>query len=171
MNKIRCCFFLICLFNISLFAQKPPFDETKAKQNLKAHAEKMGAAFIAVDYKTFAKFTNPRVLQLMGGEAKMAAAIEKSVSAIKAQGMSVSSITFSEPKKIVQAVKELQCTVEQHTEISQLRGKAVSTSILIAVSSDNGANWTFIDTSSKDMATLRKILPNLSKDINIPASK
>lgn len=170
MKQLKTCIVLLCFFQICLFAQKPPFDEAKAKQNIKVQAEKMGAAFIAADYKIFAKFTYPKVLQLMGGEAKMATVLSKSIDAMKARGMSVSAITFSEPTKIIRAGKELQCTVEQHTEISQLNRKAVTTSVLIAISADNGINWTFIDTSNKDMATLRKMLPNLSKDINIPAS-
>ena len=40
-----------------------------------------------------------------------------------------------------------------------------------SISTDNGINWTFIDTSNKDMATLIKALPNISPALIIPAQQ
>lgn len=81
--------------------------------------------------------------------------------------MRFSNITFDEPL-IVKSGNELQATIAQHTEIKLSQGRLVSTSTLIAISTDKGSNWTFIDTSNKEMATLRKALPNLSPTITIP---
>ena len=90
---------------------------------------------------------------------------------MKEEGMVFSKITYGEPGKIVKSGKELQTTISQSTEIKLKQGRAVSTSTLIAFSSNNGANWTFIDTSHKSMVMLRKSFPNISKDINIPAQE
>jgi hypothetical protein len=139
----------------------------EAAQNLKQQAGKMGAVFVSGDYKTFANYTYPLILKSMGGAAKMAAVLTKSTNDMKVQGMSFSNITFDEPSKIVKSGKELQATIAQHTEIKLPQGRIISTSTLIAISTDNGISWTFIDTSNKDMATLRKVLPNLSPVITI----
>jgi hypothetical protein len=51
-------------------------------------------------------------------------------------------------------------------------GKAiVSEYSLIAISNDAGKHWYFIDTSGKDLATLRQSLPNLSTELVVPERK
>ncbi len=131
----------------------------------------MGAAFVSGDYRGFAAYTYPLVLKSMGGSSKMADVLNKATSDMRLKGMSFSNITFDEPSKIVNSGKELQATIVQHTEIKLPQGRIVSTSTLIAISTDNGGNWTFIDTSNKDIAILRKALPNLSPAISIPPQR
>jgi hypothetical protein len=159
-------------FVMFVFATFTSYAQVKeAPLNLKLQSLKMGSAFVSGDYKTFANYTYPLILKSMGGTAKMAAVLTKNTNDMKAQGMSFSNITFDEPSKIVKSGKELQATIVQHAEIKLPQGRLVSTSTLIAVSIDNGVNWTFIDTSNKDMATLRKALPNLNPSITIPLQK
>lgn len=155
------------LFTAMLFISS--YGQVKeASQNLKQQASKMGAAFVSGDYTTFANYTYPLILKSMGGASKMVEVLNRTTNEMKAQGMSFSNITFDEPSKIVKSGKELQATIAQHTEIRLSQGRLVSTSTLLAMSTDNGINWTFIDTSNKDMATLRKALPNLSPSIAVP---
>ncbi|HET7114934.1 MAG TPA: hypothetical protein VFI29_00485 [Hanamia sp.] len=139
-----------------------------ASQNLQEQAAKMGSAFVSSGFKEFASYTYPLILKSMGGTARMADVLTKTKNDMKEQGMSFSNITFGEPSKIVRSGKELQATIEQHTEIKLTQGRLISTSTLIAISTDNGVKWTFIDTSNKDLATLRKALPNISPDLIIP---
>ena len=143
-----------------------------ASVNLKMQASKMGASFVSGDYKSFSSYTYPVILKLMGGATNMAAVLAKSTIDMKAQGMIVNNISFDEPSKVIKSGKELQATIAQHTEIRLKQGgRLVSTSTLIAVSTNNGINWTFIDTSNKNITTLRKALPNLSAAITIPAQQ
>jgi len=134
-----------------------------ASQHLKSQADKMGQAFTTGDYKTFARYTYPLIVRSMGGTDKMAGVLEKGANDLKAQGMSFGAIRFDEPSAVIRNERELQATIAQHTEIKLRQGRLVNTSTLIAVSADNGHNWTFIDTSNKDLETLRKAMPNLSK--------
>ena len=140
----------------------------EAAQNLKQQSLKMGSAFIGGDYRTFAHYTYPLILKSMGGASKMVAILTKGTNDMRAQGMNFNNITFDEPSKIIKSGNELQATIAQHTDIKVPNGRAVSTSTLIAISTDNGINWTFIETSNKDMSTLKKALPNLSSSIRIP---
>lgn len=134
---------------------------------IKDQAILMGQAFISEDYKTFTKYNNPTIIKMMGGQEKMVASMLKIVSDMKSKGMFFKSFTFDEPSKIVKSGKELQCTLAQHTYINTPSGGIVSNSTLIAISTDSGQKWTFIDTNNKDMATIRRILPNLSSAITI----
>ncbi|MEO6837731.1 MAG: hypothetical protein ABI261_03365 [Ginsengibacter sp.] len=156
-------------FVIFSFAAFTSYSQVKdATQNIKQQSAKMGQSFINGDYAAFAKYTYPKLLAAMGGEIKMAAALTKVTNDMKSKGMSLNSITFSEPSKIIKSDKELQATIAQHTDIKVPDGRAVSTSTLIAISTDNGISWTFIDTSNKNIAALRKAMPNLSTAITIP---
>jgi hypothetical protein len=42
---------------------------------------------------------------------------------------------------------------------------------MIAVSSDEGANWKFIDASGKDYGELKKLLPTIADDLKLPPDK
>jgi hypothetical protein len=154
------------LFAIVFFISQAQVKE--AFSNLKAEADKMGDAFVSGDYKTFVCYTYPLVTKSMGGAINMVEVLTNTTANMKAQGMTFSNITFNEPSKIQKSKNELQASITQHTEIKLPHGRIVTTSTLIAISVDDGVHWTFIDTSNKDMATLRKALPNLSPSIIIP---
>jgi hypothetical protein len=158
---------MILLFWITVFTQS--YGQVKeASQNIKQQANKMAQAFIRGDYKTFVLYNYKPMVQGSGGATKMEQSLAKVVNDMKLKGMSFNNITFDEPSKIVKSGKELQATIAQHTHIKVPNGRAVSTSTLIAISTDNGNNWTFIDTSNKSIEALRKAMPNLSTAITIP---
>jgi hypothetical protein len=140
---------------------------TAAAQHLKEQAAKMGTALLSKDLKTFGKYINPHILELMGGQENMEKGLNLSLDNMKQQQISFKSINFGEPSAFVKSGNELQCTIPQNTEISTPKGITKSKSTLIAISADEGKTWTFVDTSNKDINTLRKILPNLSHAIKV----
>lgn len=144
------------------------YGQSKGEESLKEQAKKMGQAFLSGDYNAFSKYIDPKVLKMMGGARKMEDVLAKTTADMKTQGMMFENITFGEPSKVIKNGNELQCTIPQHTYIKISQQRVVSTTTLIAISIDNGSNWTFLDTSNKDMATVRKLLPNLSSAITIP---
>lgn len=161
MNNIVSLLFLL-IFVTNQQHQVRPID------NACQQANSMGQAFLKGDYETFARYTYPPLLKAMGGESRMAATLRQTVVGMQAKGMSFSSIVVDSPSKIVKSGSEFQCTLQQHTTIKLVNGKAVATSTLIAISKDGGKNWLFVDTSNKDVTTMRKALPNLSTAIVIP---
>lgn len=162
---MRAC--IVSLSMVVLFCSTAGAQVKNAATNLKAQAIKIGAAFLKGDYTTFAAFTYPGIIKLMGGTDKFKEVLAKSIHEMKSQGISFSKVTFDEPSKIVKQGKEWQATIKQHLELKLPKEKLLSTSMLIAISTDNGNNWTFIDVSKKDAATLRKAFPNISPQLNI----
>jgi hypothetical protein len=158
------------LFAISLFSSSSA-QVKNATGNLKQQAAAMGKAFMNKDFKGFTKYTYPGLVQLVGGPDKMAAILSKSVSDMNTKGMTFTSVSFDEPSSLVREGNELQSTIPQHTEVKLTNGRAISTSLLVAISKDNGLTWTFVDCSHKDMASVRALLPNLSKSIVIPPTQ
>jgi hypothetical protein len=160
-----------CLVNYTFSQIKTGFNQSELCLKIKIDATKMSNAFLKADYITFAKFTYPRVLQTIGGVNNMVATLSKTTATMQAQGISFIDIKFGYPSAIVNSGEELQCTLLQHTEIKTPNRVIIITSTLIAISTDKGNNWTFVDTSNKDIATLRKVLPNLSNSIVIPPTQ
>lgn len=151
-----------------LWCLHTPVQERDALDNLKRQAGEMAAAFIKEDYKTFVRYTYPKIVAKAGGSAKMAGSLSQMMAGMKRRGMSFVSLTFDEPARMVKMGTELQCTVAQHTEIRTPDSRIVSTSTLLAFSSDNGRHWTFVDTTNKDETAVKKVIPNLSPSIVLP---
>jgi hypothetical protein len=165
MNYTRYCLsFLLLLTIVSGVAAQVK----GAGANLKVQVNRMADALMKGDYKTFTVYTHPAIISAAGGASRMTSLLTKAIDDMKAGGMSFSRITFDEPGQLVKSGQEWQTTIAQHTELKLPSGRAVSTSTLIAISADDGKDWTFVDTSNKDIAVVRKLLPHLSPDIVIP---
>ena len=68
-----------------------------ASQNLEQQATRIGNAFIGGDYKTFASYTYPIIIQSMGGASKMADVLTKITNDMQSKGMSFKNITVGSP--------------------------------------------------------------------------
>jgi hypothetical protein len=139
-----------------------------AAARAKAQAQLMIGALLKSDWKVFAHYANPAVLNMIGGPQGMEQMMTQVSSNMKTQGLSFNKVTVGEPGKIVKAGTELQSTIPQITEIRTRNGVAVVKTTLIAISQDGGKNWTFLDTVNKEADDMRKIWPNLSQEIIIP---
>ncbi len=151
-------------------------DQTKSIElsdntEVKLQAESMAQLLLKSDFKSFSKFTHPKVIEMMGGEEKMIETLESGTKAMAAEGTGFLSISIGEPSKIISINNELQCTLSQTIEMKVPNGKLTAKSTLIAISTNNGKSWYFIDTSGKNIETMQKLLPNLSSDLVISANE
>ena len=159
---------LLLSFFIASCGSQSPTETIDYKTNIKAQAQSMGQLLLKKDFKGFAKYTLPKVMEIVGGEEAMIQMMESSSSEMEAGGTKFLNVTYGEPSAIITNGKELQCTLPQTTEIQVAEGIMVSQSTLIAVSIDNGKSWQFMDTSGQDLQTLKKSVPTLSDALVIP---
>jgi hypothetical protein len=152
--------FLFLLSFLHVAAIQPPA--------VKDQAAKMGQALIQGNYKTFVHYTYPGIVKMSGGPDQLAAQLKTVMNQMNAGGVVVTGVSFGAASKVVTSGTELQCTLEQHTAMNVPDGKIINTTTLICLSEDGGKNWTFVDTSNKDMATIRQLLPNLNSQIVVP---
>ncbi|MBV4359098.1 hypothetical protein [Pinibacter aurantiacus] len=136
-------------------------------ENLKSQASIMASSFLHGDYSVYTNYMYPAIIKSMGGQLKTQQAIEKMVQGLQQRGMIMTNITLDNPYSLLSVNKELQSTIAQHTQIIMTDGKYIETTILIAISTDDGNHWTFIDTAGKDLNTLRKAFPSLSPSLKI----
>ncbi|MBV4358993.1 hypothetical protein [Pinibacter aurantiacus] len=169
MRKLVACIILFSSFVMVGYSQVK--DEDTLLNIMQQQAMKMAQALLKEDYRAFTKFTYPKLVQISGGYNEMATLIEKEISGMKKQGFKIDDIKVDSPSHIFRNGKELQCTVLQHLYMTVQSKKVMSTSSLIAFSSDNGLNWTFLDANNKPIETIKKIAPNLSSQIVIPKQR
>src|SRR5437588_8306016 len=146
MTNRRCwlsCFVIFITLSFNGFAQNDPHLPAVIKEQ----AAKMGQAFVKADYKTFVHYSYPKLIEMMGGAAKMESILTKATEDMKTNSMAITRLSFDEPSKIVRSGGEWQCMLPEHTEIKLKEGRIVTISTLLAFSSDKGLHWTFLDTS------------------------
>ena len=156
----------ICFFK--LYSQPSQINQSVLSQAVTVQSNQMATLYKLGDYKGYVKFIHPVIVQATGGEAKMIELLTAQNAQIKSKGIVIISIVFNPRSEIVISKNELQCTISQHTELKPAKGRIITYTTLIAISTDNGKNWKFIDTSNKDIAEVRKTFPNLSDKITLP---
>ncbi|MFD1143578.1 hypothetical protein ACFQ4C_20795 [Larkinella insperata] len=162
-------FLLFTLFAGTCFAQAQPASDYG--QTIKKQAETMGQSLLKKDFNTFVQFAHPSILTMAGGKQKMIEGLTQGMKAMETQGGGILNVAVGEPSTILTTKDGLQCTLPQVIDLKVPNGKLVSKSTLIAVSTDKGSNWYFIDTSGKDLATMQKVIPSLSSELVIPPAE
>lgn len=154
---------VLAIFGFASNAQIPA-----AADSLKAQATRMANGLISGDYTTFIHYLHPKILQLSGGADAMKQQLQHMSRQLSTVGASFDSVCLDSMSNIIKANPTLQATIRQHTIMKLSTGRSMATSTLIAMSSDNGVHWKFIDTNRKTLADMRQILPNLSTALVIP---
>jgi hypothetical protein len=75
---------------------------------------------------------------------------------------------IGEPGEIIAYKDQLQCVVPQYTDMQTPMGRLSLSSSLIAISTDKGKNWYFVDTNMYKTDKLTAVLPDLSPKLVIP---
>lgn len=167
----RCCLMLLLLLPVLGLAQAktPALSDELRRANLETQLTAMEQAFLQEDFDAYADFLHPDVLRVAGGAEAFAAQLRKSDEQLSAQGGKVSGLTHGVPTRIVRADRELQCTVPQTLEL-EVGGKARRLpTTLLAVSTDGGLHWAFLDTGGKNWEAVHRLVPSLSRELVLPA--
>jgi hypothetical protein len=163
-------YFTIKILLISIFILFSINSHSQNRQeNLIYQAKQMANYFKSEDYKSYVKFVSPELIKMVGGAEKMIILIEQQMSSIKNNQMQLEDIILGKPTSIINHSSQLQSSIPQSMIITTSESRITSKYNLIAISNDEGKNWTFLDTSGKDIQTMRKKFPNLSPDILLPA--
>jgi len=158
----------LILFLFFLSACNGQTKSSDFSKTIKEQANIMGQFLLKKDFNSFTKFTHPKIMEMMGGKQKMIEVMERGSKEMKAEGTDFLNVTFGKPSQIITEKNELQCTLPQTIEMKVPNGKLVYNSTLIAISIDKGRNWYFLDTSGKDIQSMKNLIQNLSKELLIP---
>lgn len=141
-------------------------NDNSSKPKVLVDAEKMASALVDNDFKAFADFNYPKLLDQAGGKEKFIQELENSAKAQKERGDKFLKISVTNPSKTVECNGELQCVLRQEATMSLSGGKPFTfASNLIAISTDKGKSWTFLNASDKNVSDIKKVFPNICDSI------
>jgi len=134
-------------------------------------AKELSDAFARKDYQRFVDLTYPKVIELAGGRDKMLASMTQQIKEMEAEGVVTLSSSSGTPTQCIYHSGSIYALLPTTIRAKAGAGVFQTEGSTIAVSSDGGANWTFIDASGKDHSELKMLLPNVADQLKLPAEK
>jgi len=154
------------------YGVQPPSEWAKKYPSLAIRARELNEAFGSKDYARFVDLIHPKVIEMAGGRERLIAEMTKELKQMEAEGVVVLSSTCGGPTQFFRDGSEsLYAVLPTTLKIKAQTGIFQSESSMIAVSSDDGANWKFIDASGKDQGELEKLIPGVADKLNLPPDK
>jgi len=138
---------------------------------LVAQAQEVNDAFRRRDFARMVDMTYPKVVEAAGGRDKMIAALAKGLKEMETEGVAVLASTAAAPTQIVHVSGWIYAVVPTSLKVKAKDGVFQTESSMIGLSSDNGANWTFIDAGGKDHTQLMSTLPVPADALKLRADK
>ena len=160
-KKNRFAAFVIILLSHAAFGQTD-------YKNLKSQAEESAKAFIGGDYARLVDLTYPKLVELIGGRAKMISFIEKDMKEMKAQGVEVISMSFDDPTQVIKIGEQWFAVLPSTMKMKVPDGILVGKSFMLGISGDNGERWTFVGGSALDEKAIKTLFPAAVGKLKIP---
>lgn len=140
----------------------------EAAKRLQAQAEESGRAFIRGDLGRLADYTHPRLIELMGGREKMIEFVRKDMEEMKAEGFKPLSYVPSAPTQVLRVGGQTYAVVPLKFRMRAPKEIYISNSFVVAVSGDDGRNWTFLSGGGVDDVRLKILLPDAAGKLKLP---
>ena len=137
---------------------------------LTAQTKQLEDAFSRKDYAKVIDLTYPKMVEYAGGREKMLAETTSEVQSMEAEGVQILSSTYASPSQFVSDSTGIYAVIPVVSKVKATDGIFQTEGSLIAISTDGGQNWTFVDASGKDHTELKKVLPNLDR-FKLPPDK
>ncbi len=161
---------ILLLLLASAAAAQTVLGEAAAKR-LKAQAGECTRAFVESDFERLADYTLPKVVELIGGRAKMVEVVRKDMAEMKTEGFETLSYETSDPTQVLRVGGQTYAVVPAKLRMRTPEGVFVSESFMIAVSADGGSSWKFVGGSSANPATLKILLPAAAARLKLPRAR
>lgn len=137
--------------------------------NLNRDLNAMKNSFLKKDFETFVEYIYPKSFELTGGKSNTVMMM-KMIYAKMGKDISIQSLTYKNPGKFINQNNEIQVTIDEESVIKTPKGTSSNKNAVIAISSNKGKNWTFINTLNQSKENLIKAFPNLSKKLEIKSN-
>jgi hypothetical protein len=164
------CSGLSCESKDSPKAESPQKADPAIEARLKQQATELALAVVAGDFEKVVDFTYPKVVEMAGGRDKLIASQKKTRQAMTAAGDHITIDPINQSGPIVESKGIMYSYVPVTAKHSRKKGLYLLNIIFIAVSSDGGNSWKFIDDSelsSRD--AIKSMLPEFPEQLALPA--
>jgi hypothetical protein len=159
----------VLLFGIFIFSLCA--DGQNLSTTIKVQAMDMAKALMQNDFATFSKYMHPNIISFAGGKENMKTKMDSAYAAMKLFGVSFKKYWIGSPGEIINYKGELQAVLPESTVMKTPLGELTAETSMIAISTDKGKNWYFIDTNVYKADKIKSILPDISPKLIIPPQK
>ena len=137
----------------------------------KRDATRMFDAYRRNDLPTIIKYTYPGLLKVMGGSKQMLVVLGEAVASMKREGYTFRTATAGTPVQTVTAGSELHAIVPLKQILTAPGGELHVDGYLLAVSTDRGKSWTFVDAAQLAQTSAAQIFPTFNSELRIPPTE
>ncbi|MCB0711817.1 MAG: hypothetical protein KDD67_05775 [Ignavibacteriae bacterium] len=138
-------------------------------------AEAIMQAMLERDYEALGSYTYPPMLEMLNGVAGPDKTgidlIEEMMEQIWDGGGRIDSISVGQPTPHVVAGNQLHAVIPTFMSMHVMETQVNVESYMIAISSDSGVTWTFINSSSNIEAFLPILFPEWNDELQLPPNK
>jgi hypothetical protein len=152
-------------------ALQTPTASAENYPSLAVQAKEVNDAFKRKDFARFMDLTYPKVIEVAGGREKMVATMNNELKQMESEGVFLLSSTSGAPTQFIHDSGSIYAVLPIILKVKAQDGIFQTEGSLIGISSDSGANWTFIDASGKDQSELKKLIPGIADKLNLPPDK
>lgn len=143
-------------------------DTKTAYPNLRVQAEELANATLKGDYNKVIDLTHPAIVEAAGGREKLLELVNKDSEGMKKRGFEFVSAVVGDTKQIEKVDTDIFAVLPMTLTMKTPEGKGTQEAHMVAVSSDNGSNWKFLN--SLDQEEFNQMFPKATK-VQIPVEK
>jgi len=136
-------------------------------------ANAMLFAMLTSDFDTYVTYAHPKLIETMGGKAKLIATYQKGAEGMRADGHYLVKAAAGAPTQVVKAGDELHAVLPlmEIANVPAKHGELHMPGHLLGVSRDGGKTWKFFNATALSKADVRQFLPNYNDKLKLPARK
>ncbi len=162
--------FQTCIFAFLFsFISSAQEDSASISPRIRSAADSMLSAFRQKDFRTFARFNNEKLLDMLGGAENFAVFMDQQMKSM--EGIEFTVIRAGRIIRVTPYKDTWQCILEQQTQISAQGTVISSVTHLVGVSTNRGYSWRFIDANQGSPEQFRDIMPELNPAMPVPRKK
>ncbi len=134
-------------------------------------AAKYSKSLVNAEWEKVLDLTYPEIITKNGGRQAMINKSKAFEQEMQQRGFELQKAELSDPLEIYPSGKFLMCAVPMRLTFNGPLGKLYSESSLLAVSSDDGKSWTYIDMAQVQINQLAEIFPEINSKLSIPPKR
>ncbi len=138
-------------------------------ERIRQAAKENSTAFTTANYDRLVDLTYPKVVELLGGREKMIELLRRGAEDMKSHGSAILGADIAEPKEVITAGDKRFAIVPMIVHIKVPQGTVRTNGFLLAVSTDQGKAWTFIDGAGLTREKLTQVFPDFPSEVSLPA--
>ncbi len=111
----------------------------------------------------------PKVVEMAGGHEKMMSVLEHMINEMKQSGFKMDSVEVGQPSEPTAGGDKLFSVVPQTAHLTGPNVKAEQASYLLAISTDQGKTWFFLDGTGLTPTIIKQLFPEFPSTLKLPA--